>query len=58
MRFWLGLALGNFQSILIKFYLRIDEILAWAGPEQFPLHANANIFEKIIKFWLGLALSN
>ena len=36
MRFWLGLALSSFFEIPITFLLKIDEILAWAGPEQFP----------------------
>ena len=36
MRFWLGLALSSFLEIPITFELKIDEILAWAGPEQFP----------------------
>ena len=36
MRFWLGLALGSFLEIPITFQLKIDEIIAWAGPEQFP----------------------
>jgi len=35
-RFWLGLALSSFLKIPITFELKIDEILAWAGPEQFP----------------------
>ena len=33
MKFWLGLALDIFLEIRITFYLKIDEILAWAGPK-------------------------
>ena len=34
MRFWLGLALSNFRQLQINMYLKIDNILAWAVPEQ------------------------
>ena len=34
MRFWLGLALSNFRQLQIHMYLKIDNILAWAVPEQ------------------------
>ena len=36
MRFWRGLTLIIFLQIPIAFELKIGEILAWAGPEQFP----------------------
>ena len=39
MRFWLGLALRSFLEILITLFLKIDEILVWAGPEHFPLNS-------------------
>ena len=40
MRSWLGLALNSFLIIPMTFWLKLDEILAWAGPEQFPLNSN------------------
>ena len=40
MRFWLGLALSSFLEIPITFWLKIDEILAWAGPKHFPLNSD------------------
>ena len=35
MRFWLGLALSSVLEIPITFQLKINQILAWAGPQQF-----------------------
>ena len=45
MRFWLGLALSSFLEIPITFEWKIDEILDWAAPEQFPCHSSHIPFE-------------
>ena len=57
MRFWLGLALTNFLQILIIFQLKVDKILAWPGPDQFPSNSNHVLIKKLVRFWLGLAMT-
>ena len=45
MRFWLELALSSFLEIPITFYLKIDKLLVWAGPEHVPLKSNDILIE-------------
>ena len=46
-RFWLGLALSSFLEIPTTFSLKIDEILTWAGPEQFPSNSYYILIDEI-----------
>ena len=39
MRFWLGLTLSSVLENPITVQVKIDQILPWAGPEQFPLNS-------------------
>ena len=45
MRSWLGLALNSFLKIPMTFWLKIDEILAWNGSEEFPWHSYHTLIE-------------
>ena len=45
MRSWLGLALNSFLKIPMTFWLKLDEILAWNGSEQFPWHSYHTLIE-------------